>query len=457
MTERQAGPMAEPTAQRTAGPASSGTAHLPAIDPREVSVVVQGPYHPEQTPACLASIARALPGAEVILSVWKAGPPVPVHELPAGTVLLNEDPGALDLHDVLSPEVERRTNIVVTNLNRQILSSRNGLALARRPYALKLRTDMTVEHTGFLDYAARFRGIPGPCRVFEERIVTTSARSPHRAFCFFVQDFCSFGLTADMRRLWDAPLLPPRDELLALPVAERDARVLVPEQHLLLSALRPGLAGSPAAAMRSALDRTPELVELTEKAIAGNLVCLDVRRFGVRTLKPSLAWVNEPGDFRYTWLWVLKASFAEYLSWCERHCDHDFTPMIDAMRAEYEAEMADLPLKNLLVTDANTLNPEALLWLGEKAHREGRLEQAGNAYATLLRAGYDHHRLSYGIGVLQIQSGNPQSGVASLEAAARKAPDFLPCYESLVNYYRQIGDEAGIARWQEELRRRQAG
>lgn len=422
----------------------------PMIDPRDVTVVVQGPYHPDQTPACLASIARVLPGAEVILSAWKAGPPVPVGDLRADIVLLNEDPGAIDIHDVLSPEVERRTNITNTNLNRQIVSSRNGLALARRPYALKLRTDMTVEHTGFLDYAARFRDVPGPHKVFAERVVTTSARSPHRAFCFFVQDFCSFGRTDDMRRLWDAPLLPSRAELLALPVAERDARVLVPEQHILLSVLRQRLA----LPMRDALDRSPELIELTEQAIAGNLVCLDVRRFGVRTLKPSLAWVNEPGDIRYTWLWVLKASFAEYLSWCERHCDHDFTALIDGFRSEYEADTADIPLKNLLITEGGMLNPEALLWLGERAHREGRLEQASNAYGTLMRAGYDHHRLNYGVGVLHIQAGNPTAGVASIETALRKAPDFLPSYESLINYYRQVGDEANAARWQAELTQR---
>lgn len=423
------------------------------IDPREVTVVVQGPWHPDQTPATLASIARALPGAEVVLSVWKAGPEFAAHAAGADTVLLNEDPGAVDIAGVLSPEVERRTNITNTNLNRQIVSTRNGLALARRPYALKLRTDMVLEHAGFLDHAARWQGIPGPLRALEERVVTTSARSPRRSFCFFVQDFCSFGRLDDMRRLWDIPLVPPRDALLALPQAERDARVLVPEQHILLSALRRRFE----LPMADALDSSPDLVEATEKAVAGNLVCLDVRRFGVRSLKPSLSWVNEPGDIRFTWLWILKASHAEFLSWCRRHCDHDFAPLVGAMGAEYGAELADVPVKDGLIVDGKALDAAALQAAGERMHREGRITPALNAYVTLLRAGMRSPRLLHHLGVAQVQSGDAAGGVANMELALRLQPDFLPACESLANHFRATGDAERADRWAAEAARIRRG
>lgn len=426
---------------------------MPAIAPRDVSVVVQGPWHDEHTPRCLAGIAEALPGAEVVLSVWRAGPAFPAFDVRADVVLLNDDPGAVDIAGVLSPEVERRTAITNTNLNRQLVSTRNGLALARRPYALKLRTDMTVEHAGFLAHAERFRGVPGPLRVFRERIVTTNARSPRRSFCMFVQDFCSFGLTEDMRLLWDAPPVPPRAALLALPQAERDARVLVPEQHILLGALR----RRHDLPMRDALDTSPELETSSERAIAGNFVCLDARRFGVRALKPSLAWVNEPGEQRYAWLWILKASYAEFLSWCREHCDHDFAPFVAECGAGYEAELADVAVKRSLIIDDKALNGGALLTLGERTHRAGRLDEARNAYVTLMRAGYAHPLLFHGLGVLLIQSGDPAAGTASLRRSAAMAPGFAPPCEALAQHARMTGDAAAAAHWQAEAERRRAG
>jgi hypothetical protein len=355
------------------------------ILPRDVSVVVQGPYHSDLTPRCLDSISAVLPGAEVILSVWRTGPMPPV-ELPVTTVVLNDDPGAVDLRGVLSPEVERRTNIAVTNVNRQIVSARNGIKLATRPYVLKLRTDMTVEDAGFLDVFERFRGVSGPLRVFGERIVATNARSPHRSYAFFVQDFTYFGTAEDMRLLWDCPLIPERAALLDLSLEEREARVLVPEQHFVLSALRHRYD----IPLKNALHSTPEIRETAERAIAGNFACVDIRRFGVRTLKPSLGWVNEPGEIRYTWLWILKASTAEFLSWCDRHCGGSAAPLIASLGEEYGRDLAEVREKAELIFESGGLDPERLFSQGVRAQDEGRTDEAFNAYFTLLRAGYSN-------------------------------------------------------------------
>jgi hypothetical protein len=416
-----------------------------SIFPSDVSVVIQGPYHPEQTPQCLESVARVLPGAEIILSVWRDAPPP--DGVKAHKVVLNEDPGMIDLTGVLSPEVERRTNIVNANVNRQIVSTRNGLAAATRPYALKLRTDMALEHAGFLEYAAAFRDAPTPDGVFSERIVATNARSPRRAFAFFIQDFCSFGRLEDMRIYWNPPLVPGREALLSMPVAQRDALTLTPEQHFVLSALRRKFE----LPMANSLVGGPALAEICERLIASNFVCLDIRRFGAATLKPSLAWVNETGDTRYTWLWILKAGFAEYVGWCRRHCGATVDKIIDVFRDEYEAELADVPVKNSLVSHGGGLNPEGLLWLGERSHRDGRWEQAWNAYVTLARANFDHPRLTYNIGVLQVQNGELKSGIANLEAAVRKAPDFQPAYQALAEANERAGDTVAAEGWRKSL------
>ncbi|NYZ12840.1 tetratricopeptide repeat protein [Azospirillum sp. RWY-5-1] len=402
------------------------------IAPDEVSVVVQGPWDPEHTPRCLDSVAMVLPGAEVILSVWKAPPAFDTAGVRADTVILNADPGDTDLTGLLDPAQERRTLITRCNINRQILSTRNALAVAGRAHALKLRSDMALDHAGFLAHAARFRGIDGPCRVFGERIVTTSARSPRRSFTFFVQDFCSFGRLEDMRRLWAAPLFPPRDALLAMPMAERAALLLVPEQHLVLSALRPVLGGT---VPSNALDRSPALVELSERALAGNFVCLDAHRLGVRALKPSLQWINLPEDLRLHWLWVLTAGYGEFLSWCRRHCGEAVDPIIAECGEEYATAVADVAVKASLIPDGERMDGNRLMELGVQAHAAGRLDDAAEAYATLLAAEPDHPRVNLALGALLLQRGETDAGRQRLDAAVRGAPGLRPTCEALMRRF----------------------
>lgn len=353
------------------------------IAARDIAVVVQGPWHPEQTPECLASLRRLMPGARIILSVWRGAPDFPAHRVEADAVVLNPDPGGVDLRGLLAPEIERGTAITTSNFNRQAASTLAGLRLADRPYALKLRTDMVLEHTGFLDYPDRFRNIPAPMAVFKERIITTNARSPRRSFAMFVQDFCSFGRTEDMETLWQADRHPSREALLALPREAREARVLVPEQQLVVSALR---RNGPLS-MDNALSNSLELAELTERAVASNFVCLDVRRFGVRTLKPSLAWVNEPTGYRLSWLWALKADYEEYLSWARRHCGVAVDDLIAACGDSYERAIADIAVKDRLLFAPNVLAPQALFEEAVRSFVDNRSDEALSGCITLHRAG----------------------------------------------------------------------
>lgn len=353
------------------------------ISSRDVSVVVQGPWSPDQTPQALASVRAHLPGAQIVLSVWKGAPDFPAHAVDADTVLLNADPGGVDLRGLLDPELEHRTATASSNFNRQADSTLAGLRLADRPYALKLRTDMVLEHAGFLAYPELFRGIPAPMPVFGERIITTNARCPHRSFAMFVQDFCSFGRTEDMRLLWEAERHPTREALLAMPREEREARVLVPEQQLVVSALRRRYE----VPMPNALAGGPALAELTERAVAANFICLDVRRFGVRTLKPSLEWVNSADAMRLSWLWMLRTSYEEYLSWCRFHCGEAVDALIAECGDGYASAMEDASLKRRVVIGPNALASQPLFDEALRCCLAGRNGDALNGAITLHRAG----------------------------------------------------------------------
>jgi hypothetical protein len=184
------------------------------ISDKDISVVVQGPIHKQDnlTKRVLESVRTHLPNAELILSTWKGSD---VDGLDCDVLLLNDDPGAINGY----------------NVNRQIVSTRNGLQKATRTYAVKLRTDTQLTGTGFIDAFDKYPERREDFKVFERKIVipTIYTRNPFhlKPYFFHPSDIFHFGLKSDMLLLWNIPM-----------ATELDVKNLVPEQYIWLNALK---------------------------------------------------------------------------------------------------------------------------------------------------------------------------------------------------------------------------
>lgn len=169
-----------------------------SVRAEDVSVVVQGPVG-GWLPDVLTSVRRHLPGAELILSSWQGTVPAGVD---VDVLVESLDPGSVNYRNVDGSQ--RHT---LWNTNRMIHSTRAGLARATRPMALKLRTDTPMGSSDILDWWGAGGQRAERLRVFEERVVTISVatRPAETAFgyLFHPSDCVHFGLTADVRRLWD--------------------------------------------------------------------------------------------------------------------------------------------------------------------------------------------------------------------------------------------------------------
>jgi hypothetical protein len=110
----------------------------------DISVIVQGPVlgspaspAAEQfTRRTIESVLTVLPGAEVILSTWTGSD---VSGLRAHRIVESDDPGAAQLFGTTQSN----------NVNRQIVSSREGVRASSRPFVLKVRSDALMVHDGF--------------------------------------------------------------------------------------------------------------------------------------------------------------------------------------------------------------------------------------------------------------------------------------------------------------------
>ena len=179
------------------------------ISPSEISIVIQGPIFgkpdaPEAerwTWRGLESLRTFLPGSEIILSTWKGADAT---GLTYDVLLENDDPGPYRYEG--KPEGPGAYN----NVNRQIVSSREGLKAATRPFALKVRSDMIFRGAGFLDYWGRYEKRSDDWKIFGERILacTVFSTNPHRMRCypFHPSDWAHFGRREDVLELWDLPL-----------------------------------------------------------------------------------------------------------------------------------------------------------------------------------------------------------------------------------------------------------
>lgn len=163
------------------------------IKSKDISLVVQGAIDKENTPLCLKSIREYLPEAEIVLSTWEDSD---TQGLDYDKLVLSKDPGAV----LCAPRFNYYNNV-----NRQLLSSQNGLKFCNRKYAMKMRTDNILTKNSFLEYFDKFEKRCEEFKLFEKRLIVLSLFS--RKFFgiptpFRICDWVSFGLTDDVKKYY---------------------------------------------------------------------------------------------------------------------------------------------------------------------------------------------------------------------------------------------------------------
>jgi hypothetical protein len=286
------------------------------IDPREIDVVVQGPVTgtPADPPekqlsrACLESLRCHLPGSRLILSTWEGSDRT---GLDYDRFVTSSDPGAPSYW---------KSYPVPYNLNRQIVSTRTGMNLAERRFILKIRSDLVLTGTGFLDLWQRFPVRHPEWRVFENRLVASAwpTVNPRRSpLPFALSDWFHFGLREDVMRLWDRPPATDDDaryfETHPRPTPDKLPDLLCrynPEQAVWLGCLR----GHGPVPCEHIWDRGPHNRELAELTLVNNVILAEPVRLGVEFRKY---------DFRTTGIYNYY-THAEWLDLYRRYCDRSF-------------------------------------------------------------------------------------------------------------------------------------
>lgn len=164
---------------------------------KDISVVIQGPVKREYITQCVDSIKRLLPESEIILSCWEGED---ISEIIVNKIILNKDPGT---------DIQNKHSGIMNNINRQIVSTIAGIEQATGKFVLKMRTDICLLGTEFLQEYDGYPKRTDEMRYFNNRLMICSyySRNPRIIDVpYHYSDWICFGLKEDVKKFYNVPL-----------------------------------------------------------------------------------------------------------------------------------------------------------------------------------------------------------------------------------------------------------
>lgn len=286
---------------------------------KNLSVVVQGAIEYGITCRCLKSIRKFLPDAEIILSSWE-GAKLDGLEGLYDIAVLNKDPSA-----VIFDDSDKRLN----NLNRILVSSKNGIAKASRKYVLRLRSDLELKNDNVLKLADDLPERNPAASLFRQRIFAyeifsikyDTKQHTRQRVLFHISDWCYFGLKEDLQEFFNLPQVKEPDfsrYFESRPKSENDIHQtrlwkMSPEQYFTSSNAAKVFKNLK---FDNYLDITPENVGISEDFIINNFRVFSQKEWGISTLKKQ--YKNQR---MLSWLPFTYYSKSEQKKDYKRYCD----------------------------------------------------------------------------------------------------------------------------------------
>jgi hypothetical protein len=254
------------------------------ITSKDISFVVQG-IVTQETHLVLNNLRVVFPEAEIILSTWKNTQLET--SLTYDILVLSEDPGAF---------ICVKNKDIYYNLDRQLVSTQNGIARASRAYVVKLRSDLLIESTKLLNFHSTATEEFSKFKIFNSKIVVGNiySRDPLLAkknpYLFHLGDFFYFGLKCDIAKLFNIPksgkttaqyfLSSKRDN-------PYDSNVLfryTPEQYIIIKNLQK-IKEYQSISLAQPHDINFKLFSLHKDFLSSNFELIDFNEFGIKSLK----------------------------------------------------------------------------------------------------------------------------------------------------------------------------
>ena len=294
------------------------------INSGEISVVVQGPINKTETKKCLKSIRKFLPKAQIILSTWKNSDTT---NLDYDILVLSDDPGAV---------LAKKNSIAYNNLNRQLLTTQEGLKKASRKYVLKLRSDLILTSDKFLDYFDKFQSRGENYCLFKRKVLTSTLYTRFNVKChsikkrmllpFHVSDWWFFGLKEDIDTYFLDTKMVQEPEFSQYFNLEQNKNKITPygkvsfkfapEQYLTYSCFNRNFSDI---YMEDAADINDEIMEKSRQSLINNFIVLEFKQSGIYLNKYFFSKNEILSGDQYVGLYNFYRFENEYKKYCDKN------------------------------------------------------------------------------------------------------------------------------------------
>lgn len=289
---------------------------------KDISVVVQGAINKTETKKCLKSIRKYLPNAEVILSTWENSDVDNLIGL-YDKIIFNKDVGA--------PIIAYDKIKVYNNMNRQLFSTQEGIKLATKKYILKLRSDLILSDSRFLDYFDKYQARGGEYNLFKHKIlipslITRFQLDKNQFTPFHFSDWWFFGLKEDIEKyflntpLADEPAFSNyfnefENSEKCSPYKGVDFK-FAPEQYFGYSCFSRNFDDI---YMEDASDFNNLTIEKYRKCLINNFIVLEYKHSGIYLNKYSFAKNEYYNGIEYLGMYHFYRFEKEYKEFCDKN------------------------------------------------------------------------------------------------------------------------------------------
>ena len=327
-----------------------------------ITVLVHGKVE-KDTKLVLANVRSIFKDSKIILSTWKNSD---LKDLDYDILVENNDPGAkiFNVPEGIKPNKKGLYKFTIgkekfqnvkgkyNNVNRMLVTAKNGLEKVETEYVLRIRTDIILENSNFLKYWDLFPKHNGKYKIFKHRIIndSTFAQFAHvmkngiHLLPFHMSDWIHFGLTEDVKLLYSCPLQDIEDSAQYWYNPKNKRKQFDPfigagwrypaEQHILYELVKKKF---PEVKYENSDDYNEENMQVSNMIIADNFIMIDQPDFKFDINKyPSL----------YDWPAELYNGFITYREWqnlYKTYCDSNYKYLdIDLRRITYYKKLYNI-------------------------------------------------------------------------------------------------------------------
>lgn len=256
---------------------------------QDITFIVQGPVTfkngTDLTLICLHSIENNFPNSKIIFSTWENQ--VLSTDYDSFNIIRSIDPGS---------GYRDKKKSIFNNINRQIISTLNGINLVDTKYAVKVRSDIYFNNNALIKYNFKYDKYDLDYKFLKERVVVTNVTSINpkkkQKLPFHPCDWIYFGLKEDLESIFTIPLVSEPEFSnwflnhkvpSSSPFHDNVARYSA-ENYIWSNFLRKFLEIK----FENLADLSEGNIDLTEKSFANNLVIAHPEKLGIENLKTNL-------------------------------------------------------------------------------------------------------------------------------------------------------------------------